>query len=235
MDNSRTKNSAINAMVSIISKVVCLIMSFVCRTVFLKQLGTNKENLMSVLKQIDNNNGIAEILELDVTNYEDIKCKFLEVFNKEKHIDILINNAGGNARNKNNLIVNQDVSVIDNILNVNLRGTILCSKEAIKYMEKSKNGRIVNIGSTTGVGGLSGFSEYACSKAGVIGFTKSLAMEVAKDGITVNCVSPGITNQILWDKGLPNFPSKTSYIGRTGKTDDIANAVEFFVEKNVDI
>lgn len=76
---------------------------------------------------------------------------------------------------------------------------------------------------------MSGFSEYCASKAGVMGFTKSLAMELAQFNICVNCVSPGITNQILWDKPIKDIPNDNkSYINRRGKTDDISNAVEFF-------
>lgn len=190
--------------------------------------GRNKENLESVVNQIKNNNGNAEILELDVTNYEDIKIKFKKVYEQCGKIDILVNNAGGSARAKWNKIINQDVDTIDNTLNVNLRGLILCCKEAGKYMVEKKYGRIINIGSTVGVGGLSGFSEYCASKSGVIGFTKSLAMELAEYNITVNCISPGITNQILWDKVIDDIPSTKNYVGRKGKTDDIANAVEFF-------
>lgn len=191
--------------------------------------GRNKENLNSVVEQIKNNGGNAEIIKLDVTNYNDIKEKFEYVYNTHGQIDILVNNAGGSARSKYNKIVDQDVEIINSILDVNLRGTILCCKEASKYMIKKGQGRIINIGSTVGVGGLSGFSEYCASKAGVIGFTKSLAMELAEYGICVNCVSPGITNQILWDKFIANIPNDNkSYIDRKGKTDDIANAVEFF-------
>lgn len=194
--------------------------------------GRNKDNLESVISQIKNNGGKAETIKLDVTNYENIKENFQKIYNQYGHIDILVNNAGGSARSKNNKIVNQDVEVIDNILDINLRGTILCCKEVSKYMIKNNYGKIVNIGSTVGVGGLSGFSEYCASKAGVIGFTKSLAMELAEYGICVNCVSPGITNQILWDKCIEDIPNNNkSYINRKGKTDDIANAVEFFCKE----
>lgn len=192
--------------------------------------GRNKDNLYSVLNQIKENNGNAEILELDVTDYDNIKVQFEQVYKKYGKIDILVNNAGGSARKKNNSILEQSVEVIDEILDINLRGTMLCCKEAAKYMRDNKYGRIINIGSTVAVGGLAKFSEYCASKAGVIGFTKSLAMELAPYGITVNCVSPGITNQIIWDKQLPDFPSDKNYIGRIGKTDDIANAVEFFAK-----
>lgn len=196
--------------------------------------GRNVENLNSVVEQIKANEGHAEALVLDVTDYGDIKNKFEYVFNKYKRIDFLINNAGGSARTKHNNIVDQSVEVIDDILNVNLRGAILCCKEVSKYMTKLNFGRIVNIGSSVGVGGLYGFSEYCASKAGIIGFTKSLAMELAKDNITVNCVSPGITNQILWDKVIEDIPVNTSWIPRKGKTDDIANAVEFFCRDESD-
>ncbi len=191
--------------------------------------GRNKENLDSVVNQISNNGGKAESIQLDVTKYDDIKEKFAYIYNKCGRLDILVNNAGGSARDKYNKIVDQDVDVIDNVLDINLRGSILCCKEAAKYMIKNKYGRIVNIGSTVGVGGLSGFSEYCASKSGIIGFTKSLAIELAEYNITVNCVSPGITNQILWDKFIEDIPNDNkSYINRKGKTDDIANAVEFF-------
>ncbi len=191
--------------------------------------GRNKENLDSVVNQICNNGGKAQSIQLDVTKYDDIKEKFEYIFNKCGHIDILVNNAGGSARERYNKIVDQDVNVIDNILDINLRGSILCCKEIARYMIDNKYGRIVNIGSTVGVGGLTGFSEYGASKSGIIGFTKSLAMELAKYNITVNCVSPGITNQILWDKFIEDIPNDNkSYINRKGKTDDIANAVEFF-------
>lgn len=101
-------------------------------------------------------------------------------------------------------------------------------------MKEKGYGKIVNIGSTVGVGGLSGFSEYCASKAGIIGFTKSLAMELIEYGINVNCVSPGVTNQILWDKSIPDIPTEKTYIGRKAKTDDIANAVEFFCKDESD-
>ena len=190
--------------------------------------GRNEENINVVKKQIIDNGGVAESLILDITDYNDIKEKFEYVYNECGKIDILVNNAGGSARGKHNLVINQSVDVIDDILNVNLRGAMLCSKEAAKYMSKNLYGRIVNIGSSVGVGGLYGFSEYCAAKAGIIGFTKSLAMELAESGITVNCVSPGITNQIIFDKCIEDIPQDKSWIKRKGKTDDIANAVEFF-------
>lgn len=209
-----------------IGSAICFRLAMEGAIVFIA--GRNEENLKSVQKQITDNNGQAEVMKLDVTDYNDIKEKIREVNKKYGKIDILVNNAGGSARAKANTIVEQEIEVIDNIIDVNLRGAMLCCKEAGKYMKEKNYGKIVNIGSTVGVGGLAGFSEYCASKAGLIGFTKSLAMELAEYGINVNCVSPGITNQILWDKVLEDIPTNRSYIHRKGKTDDIANAVEFF-------
>ena len=190
--------------------------------------GRNKANIDVVIEQIANNKGKAYPLLLDVTNNEDIKEKLKMINDTYWKIDILVNNAGGSARKNNNLIVHQDIKIIENIIDTNLLGTIYCSKEASKYMINNKNGRIINIGSTVGVGGYLGFSEYCASKAGVIGFTKSHAMELAKYNITVNCVTPGLTEQTIFDKSLAKKATTKNYLGYYGKTDDIANAVAFF-------
>lgn len=209
-----------------IGSAICFKLATLGATVIVA--GRNKENLNSVVNQIKNNNGKADILELDVTDYNSIDKGFEAIIKKYGKIDILINNAGGSARTRANDIVNQDIEVIEEILDINLKGAIFCCKKAAYYMKKNKYGKIVNIGSTVGVGGLSGFSEYCASKSGIIGFTKSLAMELAKDNINVNCVSPGITCQVIWDKPLDDIKTTKTYNGRIGKTDDIANAVEFF-------
>lgn len=196
--------------------------------------GRNKENLNSVKKQIEDNNGKCEVIELDVTNYKDVKEKFNSIYKKFNQIDMLINTAGGSARENNKNIEEQDIDVINKVVSINLLGTIYCCKEVIQYMKKNNYGKIVNIGSTVGIGGLCKLSDYCASKAGVIGFTKSLAMEVAKYTINVNCVTPGITNQILWDEALDDIPVKTSYINRKGRTIDIANAVNFLCSSESD-
>lgn len=191
-------------------------------------VGRNINKSQVVADYINNHNGKASVCQLDITDYEDIKKKFKQIFSDYGRIDILVNNAGGSARKRANIVEKQSIEVIDELLNINLRGTMLCSKEVIQYMKKNKSGRIVNIGSTCGVNGLAGYTEYSTSKFGVIGFTKCLAMELAKENITVNCVSPGQTDHIIWDKSIDSSDTNKNYIGRKGKTDDIANAVEFF-------
>ena len=96
-------------------------------------------------------------------------------------------------------------------------------------MKENSYGKIINISSVVGINGMSKYSEYAAAKAGIIGFTKSLAMELAPYGINVNCISPGMINQIAFDKPLNEVKTNKSFVGKVGKTDEIANAVAFLV------
>ena len=194
--------------------------------------GRNQEKLNLVEKQIKNNGGKAETLIMDVTDAKNIKDVIENVYNKYSRIDILINNAGGSAREKWNTLLNQDVEVIDMILDTNLRGTILCTKYVEKFMINQKYGRIINIGSTTGVQGNESNVDYAGAKAGVIGATKSMAKELGKYNITVNCISPGRVNQIIFDKPLDDIYDSGSYLLRKGKTDEIAGVVSFFTSED---
>lgn len=189
--------------------------------------GRNLDNLKSVEKQVKNNGGKIHLYSLDVTDNEEIERVFDEVKEKFGSIDILVNNAGGGARGKSDYIYAQSIEIINDIIQVNLMGTIYCSRKAASIMVSKKRGKIINIGSTVGVQGLSKYSEYAAAKAGVIGFTKSIAMELGKFNINVNCVSPGIVDHVMFDKDVPPTATKTSYIERLGKTDDIANTVAF--------
>lgn len=209
-----------------IGSAICLKLAMEGATVIVT--GRNVDNLNSVVEQIKTNNGKAEFLKLDVTNYEDIEKGFEYIVKKYGKIDILVNNAGGSARDRAKEIVEQDIKIIEEILDINLKGSILCSKKAAYYMKKNKYGKIINIGSVVGTGGLRRLSDYCAAKSGIIGFTKSLAMELAKYNISVNCVSPGITSQIIWDKSIDDIKTNKNYTGKIGKTDDVANAVEFF-------
>jgi len=142
-------------------------------------------------------------------------------------LDILINNAGTNA---DNLSLRMKVEEWKKVVDVNLTSTFLLSKYAIKKMLKNKFGRVVNITSVVGHTGNLGQSNYAASKAGIIGMSKSLAIEYAKKNITVNCVSPGF---IVSDMTM-NIAEKvklylTSRIpmGKLGTGEDVANCVAF--------
>ena len=191
--------------------------------------GRNKEKLEFVCNAIKENNGLAIQKNLDVTDKSQIEEIFEDVYKKYGHIDILVNNAGGGSRGEKKFLHQQSDDIINEIIDLNLKGTIFCSKRVINYMKENSYGKIINISSVVGINGMSKYSEYAAAKAGIIGFTKSLAMELAPYGINVNCISPGMINQIAFDKPLNEVKTNKSFVGKVGKTDEIANAVAFLV------
>ncbi len=154
-----------------------------------------------------------------------IECA-LQNFGK---VDILVNNAG---ITRDNLIMRIDEKDWDEVLTVNLKGAYNCSKAAIRPMMKQRYGRIVNITSVVGLAGQAGQTNYSASKAGLIGFTKSLAKEVGSRNITVNAVAPGYITTALTDVLSDEFREaaiKATPMGRLGKPEDVAYAVAFLV------
>ena len=194
--------------------------------------GTRKESIEPVVNEIINAGYKAKPQILDVLDSNIITKVFKDISDENNgSIDILINSAGGSARDKANTIVNQDIDVIDNILNINLRGAMLCAKEVSKYMINKKSGRIINITSVIGLQGRAGFSEYAASKGGSIAFVKSLAQELGKYGITVNSVAPGIVQRGEITPDLLERIRKTNVMNTYGRPEDISNAVNFLCSK----
>jgi 3-oxoacyl-[acyl-carrier protein] reductase len=146
-------------------------------------------------------------------------------------IDILVNNAG---ITRDTLILRMEEADWDAVIDVNLKGVFNCSKAAIRPMMKQRYGRIVNISSVSGQAGQAGQTNYSASKAGVIGFTKALAREVASRQITVNAVAPGfiptyLTNDLPED--LKSSILSATPIGRMGKPEEIASAVVFLASE----
>ncbi|BAC24237.1 fabG [Wigglesworthia glossinidia endosymbiont of Glossina brevipalpis] len=143
-------------------------------------------------------------------------------------VDILINNAG---TNKDELLIRMKENSLNHVININLISVFIISKIVIKGMIKKRYGRIINIGSVSGFTGNIGQTNYSASKSGLTGFTKSLAREVAKKGITVNMVSPGFIKtdmtKSLSENNKKNILSNIP-VNRFGSTKDVANAVIFF-------
>lgn len=190
--------------------------------------GTKIENAKSVVNEIVNFGFSASPVELNVLEASSIEKVFTDIASKhEGHIDILVNSAGGSARDKCKEFRDQDIEVIDKILNVNLRGAMICSQVASKFMIGNRYGRIINITSVIGLQGKYGLCEYAASKGGSIAFVKSLAQELGQYGITVNGVSPGI---VARGEILPEQSSrllKTNWMNDLGKPEDISAVVNF--------
>jgi 3-oxoacyl-[acyl-carrier protein] reductase len=166
-------------------------------------------------------------LSLDVSSTKAAAEAMDKALAEMGRIDILVNNAG---TTRDNLIMRMDEADWDRVLDINLKGAWNCSKAVIRAMMKARFGRIVNMASVSGLAGQAGQTNYSASKAGLIGFTKALAREVASRGITVNAVAPGFIPTPLTDilsAEMKEALVKMIPAGRMGTTDEIAYAVEF--------
>jgi len=188
-----------------------------------------KDKLEEVAKKIEDKNGKASIFCADVTSM-DQSIKVIEsVVEDQKKIDHLVNNAG---ITKDNLLMRMKEEEWDAVLDVNLKGIFNFSKAVIRNMIGNRYGRIVNLSSVVGLMGNPGQCNYSASKAGVIGFTKSLSREVAARGITVNAVAPGFVVSPMTES-LPESVKKMFVdmipVKRFGVVEEIAHAVKFLL------
>ncbi|ELC8452909.1 3-oxoacyl-[acyl-carrier-protein] reductase [Clostridium perfringens] len=188
----------------------------------------NSDKEAEELKAILEEKGVKVLtVKCDISNFEDSKnlmdkCK--EVFGK---IDILVNNAG---ITKDTLIMRMKEEDFDNVIDVNLKGTFNCAKHASAIMLKQRFGKIINMTSVVGIAGNAGQVNYAASKAGVIGLTKSLAKELGSRGITVNAVAPGFINTDMTaslSEKVKEEASKNIPLKKLGDPEDVANLVGF--------
>lgn len=208
-----------------IGRAICVRLATEGAKVYVCGMTDNK--IEAVVTEIKEMGGIAFPCILNVTDEQNIIKVFNSIAEEHGKIDILINSAGGSARQNNNKLVNQSTNEIDKILNVNLRGAILCAREAAKQMIKQNSGKIINISSVIGTQGKAGFVEYAASKGGSISFVKSLAMELGEFGINVNSVSPGIVQRDAIDPEQMERLKNTNYLKSYGCPEDISNIVAF--------
>ena len=187
--------------------------------------GTKTSLLKKLANELDGNVKIIDSSLKDITNFE----KKLNGLNL--NVDILINNAG---ITKDGLLIRMNDEDIDSVLNINLSSMIKLSRIVLKNMMKKRFGRIISISSVVGFSGNAGQTNYSASKSGIIGFTKSLALEVASRGITVNSVAPGyimtpMTENLNEDQKL-TILSKIP-IRRFGEPKDVANAIKFLASE----
>ena len=189
------------------------------------ELGKVKEEM------IENRNVDILFVKADVTNYNGCEEMIKEVINKFGRIDLLLNNAG---ITKDGLLMRMKEEDFDKVIEVNLKGTFNVTKNVIPYMMKQRSGKIVNISSVVGIGGNAGQANYAASKAGIIGFTKSVAKELASRNILANCVAPGFIKtdmtDVLSDAVKENI-NKQIPLNKMGEADEVANAVYFLASE----
>lgn len=174
----------------------------------------------------------GKAVKFDVSDTQSVKIAMNSILSECKHIDLLVNNAGVSEIELFNFIEQENA---DRILNINLRGTLSCSRAVTSSMVNHKSGCIINISSMWGECGASCEVDYSASKAGIIGFTKALAKELAPSGIRVNCVSPGFIltemNEKFTESELEEILEEIP-LGKFGTTADVANAVIFLASEN---
>ena len=166
-------------------------------------------------------------IKADVSNADEVQAMIEEAHAAFGHIDILVNNAG---ITRDGLLIRMKDSDWDDVLNINLKGVYLVSKAVAKIMVKQRAGRIINMTSVSGVTGNIGQANYAAAKAGVIGFTKTCAKELAARGITVNAVAPGFIETAMTDvlpEKIKEGIAATVPFGRMGQPEEIASVVTF--------
>lgn len=171
----------------------------------------------------------AQIYQANVANYEEVEAMTKQIIKDFGHLDIIINNAGITS---DNLMMRMDQDSFDSVIDVNLKGTWNVCKSITRPILKQRSGVIINLSSVVGINGNVGQVNYAASKAGVIGLTKSLAKEFASRNIRVNAVAPGYVKSDMTAKLLEEITEKVLEnipLGQLGEVEDIANAVAFLV------
>jgi 3-oxoacyl-[acyl-carrier protein] reductase len=194
----------------------------------------NEQQAKKTCEELGLDNGRVISFGVDVTDTAQVEEMINKILDKFGKIDILVNNAG---ITRDGLLVRMKEDDWDAVLGVNLKGTFICTKAVSKVMMKQKQGKIINIASIIGIMGNPGQANYAASKAGIIGFTKSAARELASRNITVNAVAPGYIqtdmtaklSDSLREQMLKNIP-----LNRLGSPVDVANVCLFLASSDAD-
>ena len=191
----------------------------------------NVEKAEEVKAEIESRGGAAMLVQGKVDNFEVVTEIVKKVVENWGTVDILVNNAG---ITRDDLLLKMNESEFDEVIATNLKGVFNCTKAVTKIMMKQRSGKIVNMTSVVGLIGNAGQTNYAASKAGVIGFTKSAAKELAARGITVNAIAPGFIATDMTDK-LPDKIKEESLkqipLGKYGTPEDVANLAAFLVSE----
>jgi 3-oxoacyl-[acyl-carrier protein] reductase len=209
-----------------IGRAIALELARTGATVIVNYNGS-EEKAQEVVKEIESEGGTCEAYRCNVADGEAVNAFFADILARYGQIDILVNNAG---ITRDGLLMRMSEEDFSQVVDTNLKGTFNCTKCATKAMLKKRKGRIINISSVSGVIGNAGQANYSASKAGIIGFTKAVAREMASRNITVNAVAPGFI-QTDMSQALPENVKEAAAaqipLGHFGQSEDIANAVVF--------
>lgn len=188
---------------------------------------SDNTDIKGLQEEFEKENVELLLVKADVTKKEEIQNLVKTAIEKFGHIDVLVNNAG---ITRDGLLMRMEEEDFDKVIEINLKGTFLVTKEVIPYMMKKREGSIINISSVVGVVGNAGQSNYAASKAGIIGFTKSVAKELASRNIRANCVAPGFIKtdmtDVLSEEVKENIHNQIP-LKRMGEPEEVANLVYF--------
>lgn len=193
---------------------------------------SENDDLVNLKNEIEKNNVKCLAIKGDVSSFEDCEKIVKEAIKEFGKIDVLVNNAG---ITNDMLLLRMKEADFRKVIDVNLVGTFNMTKNVVQYMMKAKSGRIINLASVVGISGNAGQANYAASKAGIIGFTKSLAKELASRNILVNAVAPGfietdMTN-VLKDEVKEQI-ANTIPLKRQGTPEEVANVIKFLASND---
>lgn len=214
-----------------IGKAIALKLSSLGAAIVINYRSSEKE-AKELIDEITDFGGKAEAVQGDVSKIKDVEKVVKFAAEKFGKLDILVNNAG---ITKDTLLLRMKEEDFDKVIEVNLKGVFNCTKHASSIMLKQKSGKIINISSVIGLAGNAGQANYAAAKAGIIGFTKSVAKELGARGITVNAVAPGfiatdmteVLSHKIKEKLIENIPLR-----KLGSPEDVANLVAFLASDN---
>jgi len=188
----------------------------------------NSTTAGKVVAEIIAQGGQAEAFVTDITVYSEAEKTLQDIATKLGTVDILVNVAGGSARAQARRFFEQDMAVVEQVIQLNLFGTLHCIRATVNQMIKKKSGKIINFGSSVGIGGLRSHSDYAAAKGAIFSLTRSLAMELGEFNINVNCVSPGPVRRPDEEPiDEEAFYKSTSWLNRLCTPRDIAETVLF--------
>lgn len=194
----------------------------------------SEERAKEVKQTIEENGGKASIYKCNVSDFEACEAMIKDIVKEHGRLDILVNNAG---ITKDGLIMKMKEEDFDSVLNVNLKGTFNTIRHSARQMLRQKSGKIINISSVSGILGNAGQANYAASKAGVIGLTKTMARELGSRGITVNAIAPGFVDTEMTgvlSEEIRENACRQIILGRFGKPEDIANVAVFLASDKAD-